>query len=47
MADRLRQAEVNIQNLHILVRQEGFALVALTTNDRAATEAALGGEEVL
>ena len=47
MADRLKQAGVNIQNLHILSRQDGFALIALTTNDRAATVAALGEEEVL
>lgn len=47
VADRLKQAGVNIQNLHILSRLDGFALIALTTSDRAATEAALGGEEVL
>ena len=47
MAERLKQAGVNIQNLHILSRHDGFALIALTTSDRAATEAALGGEEVL
>ncbi len=47
LADRLRQAGVNIQNLHILVRQEGFALIALTTSDRAATRAAIPNEEVI
>lgn len=47
VADRLKQAGVNIQNLHILSRQDGFALIALTTSDRAATEAALAEEEVL
>ena len=47
VADRLKQAGVNIQNLHILSRQDGFALVALTTNDRAATEAAIREEEIL
>ena len=47
LADRLRQAGVNIQNLHILVRQEGYALVALTTSDRAATSAAIANEEVI
>ena len=47
VADRLRQAGVNIQNLHILTRQDGYALIALTTNDRAATEAAIGKEEIL
>ena len=47
VADRLKQSGVNIQNLHILSRQDGFALIALTTSDRAATEAALGNEEIL
>ena len=47
VADRLKQAEVNIQNLHILGRQDGYSLIALTTNDRAATEAALTEEEIL
>jgi hypothetical protein len=47
VADSLKQAGVNIQNLHILARQSGYALIALTTNDRAATEAAISDEEVL
>ena len=47
VADRLKQAGVNIQNLHILTRQNGIALIALTTSDRAATEAAISGEEIL
>lgn len=47
VADRLKHAGVNIQNLHILSRQDGFALIALTTSDRAATEAAISNEEIL
>ena len=47
MADRLRQAGINIQNLHILARHDGYALIALTTNDRAAAEAAISKEEIL
>lgn len=47
VADRLKQAGVNIQNLHILARQDGYALIALTTSDRAATEAAIREEEIL
>ncbi len=47
VADQLRQAGVNIQNLHILARHDGYALIALTTNDRAATEAAISKEEIL
>lgn len=47
VADSLRRAEIDIQNLHILTRQEGYALIALTTSDRAATRVALSEEEVL
>ena len=47
LADQLRQAGVNIQNLHILTRQGGFALIALTTSDRAATEAAIREADIL
>lgn len=47
VADRLKQAEVNIQNLHILGRQNDYSLIALTTSDRAAAETALRGEEIL
>ena len=47
LAERLRQAGVNIQNLHILARHEGHALIALTTSDQAATRAAIADEEVI
>ena len=47
VAERLKQAGVNIQNLHILARQGGYALIALTTSDRAAAEAAIREEEIL
>ena len=47
VADRLKQAGVNIQNLHILARHDGYALITLTTSDRDATQAALRGEEIL
>ena len=47
VADRLKQAGVNIQNLHILTRQNGIALIALTTSDRDVTMAALSDHEVL
>ena len=47
VADRLKQAGVNIQNLHILSRNDGYALIALTTNDRAAAQAAMSGEDVI
>ena len=47
VADRLKQAGVNIQNLHILARHDGYALIALTTNNRAAAQAAISGEDIL
>ena len=47
VADRLKQASVNIQNLHILARQEGYVLIALTTNNRAAAQAAISEEDIL
>ena len=47
VADELKQAQVNIQNLHILTRQNGYALIALTTSDREATVSALRDEEVI
>ena len=47
VADRLKQAGVNIQNLHILARQDGYALIALTTNNRAAAQAAISEEDIL
>ncbi len=47
VADRLKQAGVNIQNLHILARNEGYALIALTTNNRDAAQAAIHGEDII
>ena len=47
VADRLKQAGVNIQNLHILARHDGYALIALTTSNRAAARAAISEEDIL
>jgi hypothetical protein len=41
VADSLKQANVNIQSLHILGRSDGFATVALTTDDRERAEMAI------
>ena len=35
VADNLKKAGVNIQSMHILNRQDGYAMIALTTDDRA------------
>lgn len=34
VAERFKEASVNIQSLHILDRRSGYATVALTTDDR-------------
>ena len=41
VADSLKQAGVNIQSMHILNRQAGYAMIALTTDDRARAQAAI------
>ena len=47
VAESLKQAGVNIQSMHILNRQGGYAMIALTTDDRARTEAAINGETII
>ena len=47
VAESLKQAEVNIRSMHILNRQGGYAMIALTTDDRARTEAAISGETII
>lgn len=39
VAERFKEAGVNIQSLHILDRRSGYATVALTTDDRHRAEA--------
>ena len=41
VAESLKQANVNIQSLHILGRSDGLATVALTTDDRERAEMAI------
>ncbi len=41
VADSLKQAGVNIRSMHILNRQAGYAMIALTTDDRARAQAAI------
>ena len=47
VAESLKQAGVNIQSMHILNRQGGYAMIALTTDDRARTEAAISNETII
>ena len=47
VAERFKEAGVNIQSLHILDRRDGQATVALTTLDRARAEALLDPDSVV
>jgi hypothetical protein len=47
VAESLKQAGVNIQSMHILNRQQGYAMVALTTDDRARAETAIGSAVIV
>ena len=47
VADSLKSAGVNIQSLHILNREGGYAIIALTTNDRARALAAIDDSVVI
>ena len=43
VAERFKNADVNIQSLHILDRHEGYTMVALSADDREKAEALLDG----
>ena len=47
VADSLKSAGVNIQSLHILNREGGYAIIALTTNDRERALAAIDDSVVI
>ena len=47
IAERFKNAGVNIQSLHILDRHGDYATVALSADDRAAAEALVGSEAVV
>ena len=47
VADALKRAGVNIQSMHILNRQDGYAMIALTTNDRERALEAIGDTVVI
>ena len=47
VADNLKQAGVNIQNLHILGRSAGYAMIAITADDRDRAEVAIGDESII
>ena len=43
VAERFKNADVNIHSLHILDRHEGYTMVALSADDREKAEALLEG----
>ena len=47
VAENLKQAGVNIQSMHILNRHGGYAMIALTTNDRARTLDAIRSDTIV
>ena len=47
VADSLKQAGVNIQSMHILSRQDGYAMVALTADDRERAQAAIDDSVII
>ena len=47
VAERFKEAGVNIQSLHILDRREDQAIVALTTLDRSQAEALLDPDSIV
>ena len=47
VAERFKQAGVNIHSLHILSRHDGYSMIALTADDRAQAEALVGNDAIL
>lgn len=47
VAGDLKEAGVNIESMHILSRQGGYAMIALKTDNRSDAVAAIGSENIL
>ncbi len=47
VAGSLKDAGVNIESMHILSRQAGYAMIALKTDNRAEAMAAIGNEVIV
>lgn len=47
VADRLKGAGINIRSMHILNREDGQTMVALTTDNRAGAIEAIGSEAIV
>ena len=47
VAGSLKEAGINIESMHILSRQAGYAMIALKTDNRAEAMAAIGDEVIV
>ena len=47
VADGLKQAGVNIQSMHILGRQAGYAMIALKTDNHSRAVETIGSERIV
>lgn len=47
VANRLKQAGVDIRSMHILGRQDGHAMIALTTDDGPRAQEAIGSDIIV
>lgn len=47
VAGSLKEAGVNIESMHILSRQAGYAMIALKTDNRTEAMAAIGNEVIV
>ena len=47
VADRLKQAGINIQSMHILNRREGHAMIALTTDNSPLARQSIGSDLIV
>lgn len=47
VAGSLKEAGINIESMHILSRQAGYAMIALKTDNRAEAMAAIGDDVIV
>ncbi len=47
VAERLKQAGINIQSLQIVDRREGYTTVAIVTDDRARAESLMDRDDIV
>ena len=47
IAEQFKQSDLNIRSIHILSRQAGYSMVALTTDDRAKVQALIDDEYII